>query len=670
ERHAGLLRTRARVESQAATWAAEGETRGFLLPEGQMLQDARALLDHPGAPLGSREERLVRSSVEAAAARHRRRVLRWRAAAAAVAVALVAGVLVWDLFRRPHVGWFSAIVFRDGGPEGVGRVSAEQRARRWWTYEVERRGRLGRVERLAAVDSARRPTYYHDFQGFLSGYVSGGAIDLRDPRQTIGRESLWELDYEGAEISRLRALDRTGRTVYELEYKGRSAEDRRELTAEYTRDGIAAPQAESGAAVVKTRWREDGLLERVWYLDANGRSRPDRNLSWGLEVERVDPDGLPTRLASLGRDGLPTANRHGWARAELRYEGGLLSQADFFDAEGRPVLTGDGYARLRIERDPYGNPMVEHHDDEQGRPMPGVAEIRHAYDDASRLVESTFVNAAGRATVDETGVYGHRIEYTDEGDPRRLYVLGPDGGPMVETPFGFAGLHFEWAESRPGESGPRGLAALTYLDAEGAPAASFAEFSRYVSEAYKYDEEGRLIEIRYLDAQGATVPALVGYARALMRYDEHDNMVEQRYADERGLPTTDLGGCAFWRLEYDAHGNPEARRCFDREGKEAFGSFGAIWRTRYDDAGQPVEDRFFNHADKPTDAPLGCWVAELRDGARDQEDLERLLQMFLARVYDAAPRRRGSPLASRGDVPRARVRRGTPNWTMRGGRGS
>ena len=636
ERHAGMLRARARIEAQAATWAAEEEAAGYLLPEGQLLAEGRGLLDHPGGALGTREERFVRASAGAAAERHRRRTLRRRWAAGAILATACAGALAWYLFYRPYVSWYSALRFRDGVPEGVGvsRVDASQRSRRWWTYRVERRGRLGRVEALAAVDSHGRPTYFHDFSGFLGGPVSGGQLDLRDPRQTIARESRWELDYEGGEVSRLRALDRLGNPVYVLEYKGPRRGDRRELTGEYTRDGIASPQAESGAAVVKTLWRDDGLLERMWYLDANGRRRPDRNLSWGMKVEELDRNGLPIKLTSLGPDDRPAPNRSGWAKAELRYEDGLLSRADFFDPEGRPVLTRDGYARLHVERDADGNPLVERYDDEQGNPMPGIAEVHYAYDSAARLATLTFLSADDRAMADDGGVYGRRFEYTDDGDLARLYLLGPDGGPLQDPPFGYSGIALRWAEPRTGERGPRGLAAVTYLDAGGDPVVPQSE-ADYVTEAYKYDASGDLIEIRYLDGKGRDVRALGGYARVVMSYDEHGRRVEQAYRDENGLPAADLTGCASWHLSYDAQGNPVERRCHDREGNPDFGGLGAIWRTRYDDSGLPVEDRFFDLDDQPYNAVLGCWIADLRDGTPGQ-DLERVLPMVVARLRAAS----------------------------------
>jgi hypothetical protein len=634
ERHAGQLATRARVESQTATWTAEAEDPGFLLPAGTLLDDARALLATPGAPLGPTEARLVRASAEAAAERRRKGVLRKKLVAAAIVVVALGALLVWDLFYREHVKRYSAITWRDGVPRGVGQV--EEPSSRWWSYAVATRGRLGRVERVAAIDGRGDPTYWHDFQGFLSRAQTGISLDLTAPRQTIGRECVWEIDYENRRVSRLRALDRAGAPVYELEYKGRSGSSGRELTAEYSLDGVAVPQAESGAAVVKSVWREDdGFLESVWFLDATGQRRPDRNLSWGVRIEEVDESGLPRQMTNLGHDGQPAPNRDGWIRAKARWEDGRLVRADFSDGEGRPVLTRGGYARLERTYDESGNPTEERYFDEQGSAMSGVAVSRLRFGDGGRLESVSYENSRGRPTVDPGGLYGAILEYDDSGELARIFAAGPTGLPVEESPTGYSGLGLTWAERREGETYSRSLAAITYLDADAEPVAiGVTDTSEgFTGEAYKFDDRGNLIEIRYLDKDGKTVPVLGGPAKVLKQYDGRGRMVRRIYKDPRNLPSADIAGCSEWELSYDAHGNPTERHCFDRDGEPTVGKLGAVWVTDYNDSGLPEADRFLDLDGAPYPAPLGCWIADLRDEPPG-DDIDRLLYLLIGRIQD------------------------------------
>lgn len=86
--HRQALNTRSRLEGFARRWAAEGRRADLLLPRGRLLEEARALADHPAILLNEESRALITASI-----RRARRIdhLRYAALAAFALIALVAG---------------------------------------------------------------------------------------------------------------------------------------------------------------------------------------------------------------------------------------------------------------------------------------------------------------------------------------------------------------------------------------------------------------------------------------------------------------------------------------------------------------------------------------------------------------------------------------------------
>ena len=583
------LKTAARLKAAAAIWQQEGEAVGHLLPEGRLLADGQALLAGAPGHLGAAEAKLVAASLAAAEERRRRRHRHRLAAAAAAALVLVlAGMAAW-LWLVPHQSYYANMTKRWGVPEGVGEVSAGEAEHRQWTLRFHRRGRLGPVTLVEAVNGTGELTPLH-----LLGRLMAGADE--GPQLGGERECAWEFEYdERGRPAREVAHNCNGRVVYEFQYKGRAAADGA-VMAEFTRDGVAAPQARSGAALAEFTRDASGFDKKVRYFDNDGSPRPGSDGSYGQAVEELDADGLPLAVVNLGPDGYPAVHLRGWVKAVTRYdERGQPVEGSFLGLDGRPAVTGLGFASATVTYDRYGNVAEAKLFDEHRQPMRGVAITRSEYDRRGNLVRVTFFDGEGRPAHQAQGAFGIAREYDGEGRMVAESYLDERGRPSA-VGGGVAALRMTYDE--------RGnLKTLTLLDTAGRPTSRAGGFAQIASD---YDEAGNVVEQRYLDGRSRIVRPENGVAVVEKRYDPRRNQIEEAYFDERREPTRNPDGIMRWQADYDPIGHLVEQRYLDQAGEpmESFRGEAMLKRT-YDAAGNVVEEAYFDLNGRPTAVDQG-----------------------------------------------------------------
>jgi TIR domain len=333
-----FLRSKARIEAAAALWEGEKRDASRLLSAGRPLAEGKEILANRRADLRASVVAFIEASA-AAAASTRRRTLLMRAAALAAVLLAVAGVgLYWDFYLREHEEYYNSYAKRWGVLEGVGRVRADDAAHRSRTLRFVRKGRLGPVIRVDAIDgsgvSARA-----GLQDPLAGAQT--LFDWDDPTRPCS--IVWERDSKGR-ISKQTMRDAMGRVLASIVYTG---EDGR--TAEFRGKGGYVLPIGVGSTVTFERI-EDGpnrgqdRLER--YTDASGKPKPFLTEVFATQAE-YNPQGLLVHAVFLGQDGKRMRNIDGFAEVRISYdEVGSPREISVFDESGNPTWNAAGAGTL------------------------------------------------------------------------------------------------------------------------------------------------------------------------------------------------------------------------------------------------------------------------------------------------------------------------------------
>lgn len=585
------LRARAQIKSAAALWQHEREDKSYLLPEGRLLRMGESLLTREPGNLSQAEARLLRASLAAIGARQgRKRRNRIGIAAAAALLALVA-LVVGYLWVWEHVDYYSDVARYWGEPKGVGAIASDLFAHRQSTLRFHRKGRLGRVVKVEAVDGSGALTPYHDTRRFISEPTASLHLADRD------RVCAWSFAYDGqGRVKRETALSCSGNEVWEFEYKGSPRGNT--ATGEYTRDGVAAPLARSGAAQVWFERTPEGLDRKVWYVDNFGAARQGPDGSYGHLVED-SYQGLPTTLVNLGADRYPAVHPEGYVKTVNQYDDhGWLQESAFYDRSGQLVLTKFGGARMTLEYDEFGNTRQVKFFDEHKQPMPGIASWKFFYGENGQIEKILYFDSEGKPAYDASGSAGFSQEYKDgrivsqtplDGDGRVTAIRFPGSPP------GVAGLQRGYDKSG-------NITALTFVNKEGEPVA--ATLGGVARARFEYDDQGTPVEARLFRADGKPISEQDGFAILRNDYDNSRNLIEEAYFDEHGRPVRGPQKVMKRKMSYD-RGQLFEERYYDGTGEPMASPRGeAGYRRLYLNAGNTVE-YYFDLQNQPLEIPPG-----------------------------------------------------------------
>ncbi|WP_048709317.1 TIR domain-containing protein [Microvirga massiliensis] len=605
-----FLRTKARIEAAAALWEREKRDPSRLLPAGRPLDEGQAILASRRADLRPGIVAFIEAST-AAAARSRRRTLLGRAAALAAVLLGVAGSgLYWDLYVRQHEEYYNSFAKRWGVFEGVGRVSAGDAAHRSRTLRFVRKGRLGPVTRVDAIDGsgACARTGFHEPSAPFAARDNSPLCSIaweRDTRERVSRQIM--LDGKGQVLARLIYTDADGRT----------AEFRSE-------QGHLVPMGD--ATTVTYESDEDGpnrgLVRRELWSDAFGRPKLFLMRAFGSRAE-YNPQGLPTRIVSLGQDGAPMRNSEGFAQVRIAYNEaggptevvrldergdpvrsiarwtraydahGNETEEAYFDGAGKPTLSKDGYAKVIFGYDARGKEKERAYFDEAGRPTrskDGYARIVRAFDARGQLIEEAYFDELGNPALSRNAYAKVRKNYDVSSNPVEEAYFDLAGKPTLSKD-GYARMTKQF------DTAGRPIAGA-YFDGAGKPTLSKDGYAKIT---LAYDARGKEKERAYFDEAGNTTRSKDGYARIARRLDASGQPLEDDYFDEFGKPTLSKDGYARVTRDYDASGNLIEETYFDEAGKPTLSKDGyAEVQKQFDGAGRLISEAYFDGASKPT----------------------------------------------------------------------
>lgn len=132
-------------------------------------------------------------------------------------------------------------------------------------------------------------------------------------------------------------------------------------------------------------------------------------------------------------------------------------------------------------------------------------------------------------------------------------------------------------------------------------------------QSYSYDEEGRIIEIRFLGQDGKVRGNKLGLAIKQYEYDEDDNWTQVKYLSADGNPSHDGNNCPLVKIEYDEWGNRLSERYYTIDGKPSYrtdmSACGLFYE--YDDNGNNIIRNFIDSDGKPIISKDGYSKAKL-----------------------------------------------------------
>jgi hypothetical protein len=175
-------------------------------------------------------------------AAYRRGLVRASAWAAVIIAVMGVGLYTFQyLYERTHVAYFTGFTLKDGLPAGAGELDGDEVRRRHASLKVSRRGAIGRVVSIEAVNGRGAPVTSRRFGRHLR------------PLQGItpwARECQWKFGvYDDKRVVYEQALNRAGQTIWTLLY---SPPEARAGSADGTAGGAATrptTNAVAGAGV-------------------------------------------------------------------------------------------------------------------------------------------------------------------------------------------------------------------------------------------------------------------------------------------------------------------------------------------------------------------------------------------------------------------------------------
>ena len=607
------------------------------------LTDAVAALAVSDSWLNAHERAFLTASL----GRRRFRVL---AALGAVALVVVAGLVVWDLYYRTHVAYFHDYNRRWGEPEGIDALTDDEMLARASSFKLVRKGHLGHVSHVELVRSDGKLA--HSKPG------SVGFSPELELRQKTGARTPCQWDFalesDTETVSTETAKDRAGDVVYVLKYlsgppgqrkaqfldkDGNAArvlrgdaewvEFRRsprgyDLEKHYTLNNGEPARNQEGISSEKLSYDERGNLTLAQFFDESGAPTPNND---GIAAFRAEYDARGNQIAVTFLDdkGRPTRGKDrnaGW-QAEFDVHGNEIKRA-FVDELNKPKRIKDGYTGYLSQFDPVGNLTLLRFFDGEGKRTPdrsGVASFRSTFDtdgneitrkyfeEADQLTQlrdgyasyqlkfdetgnriaAAYFDAAGKSTADRYGVASFQSRFDQQGNESERMYLDEDGKPTRSSE-GFASYRSMF--DRRGNEIER-----TYFDENGKPMRNRNGYAGYRA---KFDSRGGETELTYLDEDKKPTRSKDGYATYHAAFDARGNQTEMAYFDEAGKPTRGRDNYASYHAKFDARGNQIEITYFDEAGKPTRSTDGyASVRTKFDDRGDQTEVAYFDEAAKP-----------------------------------------------------------------------
>lgn len=503
--------------------------------------------------------------------RNPRRVYMY-AGAAAVALLLLSGLLVWN-YNRTKVYYYKDYCEVYGVPEGIGRLTGSDQRHRTESYRMEySKGKLRRMTLVNAegyaIPHSDTETMHDRHTDVRYYYTDGGKIDYKIISDQAGKV-LYKMDYdESLSTVTFKQSDKYGTEMY--------------LKANTTALQHQDDDDDSKSRISRylLTWDDQGHLAQVLYAGLMNVPAFDADNIHGI---RYSYDGKGRRVEEqfLGIDGQPAENSIGLGIKRFTFdEDDNWNGVRYLSIEGKASHDGNNTCVVEIGHDEYGNRIHEYYYTLDHKP----------------------------ALRTDMGVYGFKYTIDDSGHRTGQICLGKDHRPYYCN-YGFASTktaYDEWGfvssvsyydlkDRRTNNydngiqyalvkkvNNSQGLCTSTsFFDVDDKP---IEVNNRYHEERVDYDSLGNPVAFTYFDKDGKRALRDGLYHKITQEFDQMSRLVRQEYWDvSDSLASVENGICALsWT--YGLTGALESVSFTDAEGKPRCSSDGnASKRYEYDD---------------------------------------------------------------------------------------
>lgn len=332
--------------------------------------------------------------------------------------------------------------------------------------------------RISFKDGAETRIYFNEYghRTVVSGDVYETRIDLAPNGD---RRSLTFFDVDGAPTENDFAI---------AKYSWVTEPDGDVIEKRYRLDG-SLQRNRPGFGYFVTRFSYDarGLLRRMTNLGEAGETATEDDAGIVATQIQYDRNNRFTRWTNLAHDDAPKRGMSGIA--EIRYEPSRFAGeqiAYFIDADGSPQKTRWGAHIVDYEFDDYGNETLRRFLGVNNDPINannGVGRIVSQWTEDGAYLKSRFYfdKDGAPAGVSDANIHERRTEFDTAGRPSKSVFYSLSGDIVIDPDLGYA-----------------------------------------VEETI-FDDEGHVIELRFLDPDGAlSNHAVWGVARFTYEYDKDD----------------------------------------------------------------------------------------------------------------------------------------------------
>jgi YD repeat-containing protein len=349
---------------------------------------------------------------------------------------------------------------------------------------------------------------------------------------------------------------------------------------------------------------------------------------WAISRAKYE-GGQQVEVSYFGTNEDPILNTNGVHMETRLYEAGLLKEVRFFGTGGRsdPVTSTEGCSIVRLGYDEQRNEVSRSNFDEHDQPVvtsEGYHRLKREYDKTRGLVKRVeYHSAPGESlTMVKDGYAVSENEYNSQGKLVRQTFFGKDRQP-IEREGGYHAIEVDYdeqgriVETRHYDTNRK----LQHFEGTPIVRTTYDAFGRETSKRFftadhqktthadgnhgwdaQYDPRGNQTIKCFVDTENKPFLIKNGYAKVRKTYDALGRNTSVRYFDTADQPTTDsFAGCHGWDAQYDAHGNMTIQISVDTENKPFETKYGyAKLQMTYDAQGRNTSVRYFNAAGQPT----------------------------------------------------------------------
>lgn len=296
----------------------------------------------------------------------------------------------------------------------------------------------------------------------------------------------------------------------------------------------------------------------------------------------------------------------------MRYEDGYLIQELYTQGSGHtPACDENGIYGKAYTRDEDGKILRVTNLGRDGRPLrmqygTRIAYTEYEYDERGRIVRYSFYDAQGSPVANEDRVFSVQCSYEEREGRIGVRYLDAEGEPCADSD-GIAQYIAICDEHG-------FLAELCGYDEAGKPAWQKEEgFSQIL---YETDQQGRMTEVLYCDADKNPVIGKRGYAGVSFKYDKRGRVVEEWYRGTDGaLIYESEFCCAGMKTEYSKDDRSVRVTFYDANGEPALSNLGCVSAVKsINERGQDERYAYYDAEGNPIRIWNNCSVIAFEYG--------------------------------------------------------